>query len=457
MNKSNEDAAKKIFNRVLEDIKPSNDEVQDTTYRVNKLMNLLATIVPKDVELRVAGSIARGTNLKGDADIDIFMLFKKGLDREKLVKLGLEYGKKATQKAKGTYEIKYAEHPYVRLHLDEIGIKADIVPASKIDDIEDMSTTVDRTPLHTEFINSNLSNRQRDEVRVLKYLLKVHKIYGAEVRTGGFSGYLCELMIHHYGSLTKALEAASKFKLPLIMDPRFKKEIKDAEITKRFNSDFVIIDPVDKNRNAAAGVSHECLGRFVIVARRFVSRPSINLFYTGGFPSTKAGSLLSKFLSNSGLDTFIIESTIPGKSEDITFPQLRKVSRQIEDHLQRKGFSIYLNMQLIKGRKGIIVLMAPKQNLISRMLKGPSVFVENASGKFTEKHKGALGFSIIDTTIYALENSKHPTIDSELRDLPSLLTIHKDINLRKAKIITNRVPKELAFDIYAELLKKITI
>ncbi len=457
MKKSSEDAAQRIFDRVLKEIKPSKEEIQDTTYRVNKLMNLLGKIVPKSVEILVAGSIARGTNLKGDADIDIFMLFNKGIERDKLVKLGLEYGRAAARKAKGTYEMKYAEHPYIRLFIDEVGLKADIVPASKIDDPEHMTTAVDRTPLHTEFINSNFTNRQRDEVRLLKYLMKAHKIYGAEVKTGGFSGYMCELFIHHYGSLTKALEAISKFELPLIIDPRFKKEIKDAEMTKRFNSDFVVIDPVDKNRNAAAGVSHESLSRLVIVARQFSQKPEVDLFYGPGFSSLKVGGLLSKFVKDSGLHTFIIESTLPDKSEDITFPQLRKISRQIEDYLQRKGFTIYLNIPLIKGRKAVMLLLAPEQNLASRLLKGPNVFVQNAANKFMDTHKDALGFTISDVTIFAIDKSVHPKIEDALRDMPKIMKVHKDIDLRKAKIIVNKIPKELEFDVYAELLKKTTI
>ncbi|MDE1768485.1 MAG: hypothetical protein KGH62_03890, partial [Candidatus Micrarchaeota archaeon] len=261
----------------------------------------------------------------------------------------------------------------------------------------------------------------------------------------------------HYGSLSKALHSVSKFKLPLIIEPRFKNEIHDEDLSRRFNSDFVVIDPVDKTRNAAAGVSHESLGRFVIVARQFVKKPSIDLFYRNRFSSTKVRGLLSKFLTNSGLDTFLIESKLPDKSEDITFPQLRKMGRLIVDHLERNGFSVYLSMPVTNGRRGIILLMAPKQILKSRMLKGPNVFVEDASHRFMEKHKGAMGFTVVDLVLYALEKSKYQDIKSVLRDLPSRLRSHKDINLSNAKVLVNKMPKELAVDVYAEILKKTTI
>ncbi len=457
MDKSFKASAERIFDRILKDIKPSPAEVQDTTYRANSLMDIMGKIVPKDVELRIVGSISRGTNLKGDADIDIFMLFSKAYKKDRLVKLGLEYGKKAARLAKGTCEIKYAEHPYIRLYLKSAGLKADIVPASKIAEIGEMATTVDRTPFHTEFINSNLSDRQRDEVRVLKYFLKVHHIYGAEVKTGGFSGYLCELLIHQYGSLAKLLESASSFKQPLILDPLFKKEITDGERQKKFASNFVVVDPVDANRNVAAGVSTESLTRFMIISRQFVSKPSISLFYREKFASPQAHQLLSKFIKESGLETFIITATVPEKSEDVIFPQLRKVAGNIGDHLRKKGFDIYFNLPFVRGKSGIILLMAPRQRLTSRVLKGPSVFVADASRHFAMGHQKALGFFVSESAIHALEKAKHPTIVSALEDLPANMRFHKDINLRKSKVIHNRIPKEMEFDAYCELLKKITI
>jgi len=48
--------------------------------------------------------------------------------------------------------LKYAEHPYTRIHLNDVGINVDLVPAYKIANAEELGTTVDRSPLHTEFL-----------------------------------------------------------------------------------------------------------------------------------------------------------------------------------------------------------------------------------------------------------------------------------------------------------------
>ena len=457
MDKAKEEASRKIFKRILYDIKPNEAEIRDTTYNVNKLINLLKKIVPKDVELLVAGSIARGTNLKGNSDIDIFMLFNKKLGRDRVVKLGLEYGKAAAIREKGRYEIKYAEHPYIRLYLDYIGMKADLVPALKIDRIEEMGTTVDRTPLHNEFINTNLNAKQRDDVRILKYLLKAHGIYGAEVKTNGFSGYLCELLVHQYGSINALLESASKFRLPILIEPKDRKESAGNDATKRFNSQFIVIDPVDSNRNVAAGVSLESLGKFVLVSRKFIEKPDITLFYGPKFPSGQAGTLLTKFAESLGMDTFIIVCNVKNKSEDIVHPQLRKVNQQIVRHLNQCGFSVYLSMQFVFGLKGVLFIAAPKQSVESRMLKGPSVFIPAASKDFINKHKTAHGFIMHESEIYAIEKTGITSIADALGKLPKNLKVHKDVTLSGSKLIINRIPKEYSVLLYSELQKKISI
>ena len=369
---ANKEKANGIFEKVLESIKPTEQETEATTANVNMLMHRLKKVVGKGVELRVAGSIARGTNLRGSADIDIFMLFKSGIPRKRLESLGLKYGKAIVQKERGERcETKYAEHPYVRVYLPS-GLNADIVPAFKIENAEELATAVDRTPLHTEFINTHLSQKQRDAVRLLKYFLKAHNIYGAESRIGGFSGYLCELLIYHYGSMIGVLEAFSSMKLPVTLDPLNKEEQREHE--KRFGSEFVVIDPVDRNRNVAAAVSIDALARLSIASRLFLSKPDIKAFYGQKVSHDGAAKLLKKFMRESRLDLFLIALSLKEKSADVTWPQLRKISSIIEEMVKRYGFEIYLSAKWVSESTGLILLLAPKRSLGYRLFKGPSAF-----------------------------------------------------------------------------------
>jgi tRNA nucleotidyltransferase (CCA-adding enzyme) len=459
MDKAKDATINGIYSRVLKEIKPSDLETRTIIANSNEIMNRLAKITGKSVELRVAGSIARGTNLKGNADIDIFMLFHKKTGRDELVKKGLSFGKKLASGKRDRYEIKYAEHAYVRVYLDKVGMRVDLVPALKIDNIEEMGTTVDRTPLHTEFINTRLSNRQRDDVRLLKYLLKAHNIYGAEVKIGGFPGYLCELLIYQFGSLTKLLESAAQFRLPLILDPISRTSQKDPILTKKFNSNFIVIDPVDRNRNVGAGVSLESLSRFVMVARDFVERPEIGTFYGKGFSSRQTHKAIDEYMRLTGLEFFLLVTKAPDKSEDVVWPQLRKLANMISEHIERSGFSVYLSVPWVSGKEGFILTVTPKASIPTRMLKGPSAFIGGGATNFLKNHADGFGILMRNDTLYALERNSYPDVKSIMNEVAKgrLLEKRKDISLKSAKLFHNTIPSKYSETAYVELCKKIKI
>ena len=62
-----------ITERVLKDVKPSPEEIRITTDLANGLMARIKQAAPKDVEIILAGSVARGTQVRGNSDIDIFI------------------------------------------------------------------------------------------------------------------------------------------------------------------------------------------------------------------------------------------------------------------------------------------------------------------------------------------------------------------------------------------------
>ncbi len=450
-----EKAARAVFARELEEVKPTKKELEDSVMDINHLTASLKKIVPKDIEIRVVGSVVRGTQLRGESDVDVFLLFPKKYKREKITKDGLDYAKRLARASGDTYEVKYAEHPYARLFVRALAIRADIVPAYNIDNIEDMSTSVDRSPMHADFINKHLSTKQRDEVRVLKHLLKRQGLYGAEVRTSGFSGYLCELLIYQYGSLTSLMESASSFKPPVLLDPKGRRMLSDPSLVKRFNSMFIVIDPVDRERNVAAGVSTETLARFVLLCRKFTKKPSASFFNRGGFSSPKVKEMLGSFMRSTGLDMYAIATRLPDKSEDIVWPQLRKVLEMVEVYARSFGFSIYLSMPLVVGATGLLVFFAPKETFRTHMRKGPSVFIRKAQEEFEKAHRDAKGMLVTDDILYALEKNEYDDIGSLMRSVASGRVVgrRKDINLRNSKLFVNQLPQKETEAVYAALAK----
>ena len=216
------------------------------------------------------------------------------------------------------------------MFLKDINATADIVPAFKISKAEEMGSAVDRTQLHNQFINSELSQKQRNDVRLLKSFLNARNVYGAEARIEGFSGYLCELLVYYYGSFIGVMEAFCKLKLPVAIDiiNRGNEKHNVAEMAKRFNSEFIVVDPTDHNRNVAANVSKESLAKTVLGARAFLKEPSINTFYTKGYSGLKAKDTINKLGGILGIDVFVITFGLPDMTEDIPLAAAQEAARQ---------------------------------------------------------------------------------------------------------------------------------
>lgn len=446
---------------VLKDVKPTEREMALGTVYANDLVKRLKKIVPKDVEIMSVGSVARGTQIRGTSDIDIFLLFPKQTTNEDMKKKGLEIGKKIVQKKKNeSYEIKYAQHPYVRLILKDVGITADIVPAFKIKNSTEMISAVDRTPLHNLFVNRNLSDKQRDDVRLLKAFLNAHGIHGADAETEGFSGYLCELIVHQYGSFIDAIAHFSDAKLPILILPD-KKEIHKndspelANAVKKFNKRFIVIDPTDPDRNVAAAVSEESLARFVVACRLLLRAPSTSVFYGPKYSDVYSEQKLTRIRKQLGLDIYLLHFKVPDISEDIIWQQLRRLEGRLKAALEQNGFDPVVGFESMKDTDAIIAFFMNTVTIGYSLAKGPSIYMRDASRKFTDTHTKSLAIMFDGDRLVSLEESKNKTPkDVILNTIKSMDGFPSSIKKEKNKLYINNIPEPLAKMLYAAFIKK---
>lgn len=247
---------------VLKRIKPSKEDEEKLREKARVVLDRL-----KGYEAEIEGSFRKGTWLKGDTDIDIFVFFPKEVGKEYLKEKAL---KELIDKVKDlNYTIAYAEHPYLIVYVDNIEI--DIVPALKIEKGEDAITAADRTPFHSNFVQEKLDERGKDEVRLLKRFMKGIGVYGAEIKVKGFSGYVAELLVIYYGSFKEVIKNASKWKPPVYIElvkPR-----------KEFTEPLIIPDPVDPKRNASSAVSLKSLATFSLASKFYLQNPTLEFFY----------------------------------------------------------------------------------------------------------------------------------------------------------------------------------
>ena len=95
------------------------------------------------------------------------------------------------------------------------GITVEVVPVLRFSDIKKVNNSVDLSVLHANYINSVLSDPQKNDVILLKALCKANTCYGSETYMHGFSGYSLEVLISEFRDLLSLIEAVKSWKEPV--------------------------------------------------------------------------------------------------------------------------------------------------------------------------------------------------------------------------------------------------
>ncbi|MEM7827072.1 MAG: CCA tRNA nucleotidyltransferase [Candidatus Aenigmatarchaeota archaeon] len=390
-----------IRNRVLQKIKPSKAEENEIKEFIINLIRVAKTIT--DTEPVIVGSIGRGTWLSGDHDIDLFLMFPKSVSRDMLEKRGIKYAKKIVKVFEGRYVIKYAEHPY--LHAKINGKTVDIVPCYRIKKGEKILSAVDRSPLHIEYIISRLDPSLKDDARLLKQFCKGIGIYGSDAKRSGLSGYACELLIIHHGTFESVLKSVSKYKPGHIIDIEGLWPKDPKAIRKRFeNAPLILIDPVDKNRNVTAALSHENFVKFVNKAEEYLNSPDIRFF----FPIKKELSLKEiKKLQDRKTKFLGILFDKPDIIDDILYPQLRKALERLDKLLNYNEFKTLRKYEFVLKNKVILIFEVEEWTppAIEKKI-GPSIFATKNSKDFLKKYENALYGPYIEKGLWVVEKKR---------------------------------------------------
>jgi tRNA nucleotidyltransferase (CCA-adding enzyme) len=309
-------------------------------------------------------------------------MFPISYSREGLEKIGLEAGKKIIKRLGGKYEVAYAEHPYVKGKFGEFTI--DVVPCYKVESASKMKSSVDRTPFHNKYIMANLKPKMTDDVRLLKQFCKAMDIYGSDIRTLGFSGYLCELLIIKYKNFKKLIDSARKWKFGVFID--LESHCKINRPTEHFKCQpLIVIDPTDPKRNVAASLSDENFMRFVETCRRFYEKPSIKFFEID--KSVIKKTEFRKHVKKRGTDFLLIEFKRPKVVDDILWSQMRKTSARINHLLEEDEFKIFeRNVWSDDAHSYLIFEMKVCVLPELRKLIGPPIYSKRHSDEFRKKY-----------------------------------------------------------------------
>ncbi|MCQ1539104.1 CCA tRNA nucleotidyltransferase [Methanocalculus taiwanensis] len=343
----------------------------------------------------VVGSVARGTFVRGDRDLDIFMLFPPDLPRDDLAREGIGLGRAVVDYFGGTAVEKYAEHPYLNARIFDLDI--DLVPCYHVVSAREIQSAVDRTPFHTRYIIPRIAGFV-DDALLMKQFTKAGGVYGSDHMTEGFSGYLCELLVLYYGGFNQLISKAACWRPGMVIDL-------ENHMQRSFSEPLVVVDPTDPNRNVAAALSLDQMCAFIELARAYESEPS-DAFFTIHSPVSFTRSQVRLALAERGTSLYTISFPTPPYVPDTIVPQLRKSMEAIRELLERMGFSVNRN-DCWMGEDRSVILFELFNDTVPPVVRhiGPPVTNGDNAGRFIRKYveKNPLSGPFIENGRYIVE------------------------------------------------------
>jgi tRNA nucleotidyltransferase (CCA-adding enzyme) len=403
---------KKLLLEVLKDIKPSKQYEKEILDKANTIISKINKGL-KDAKAILGGSGAKGTFLK-TFDADIFVKFNYNKFKDKSDKLSDILG----EFLKKSFKIKrlHGSRDYFQLRQQKFTFE--IIPILNIKKAEQSKNITDVSPLHSDFVlkYKNLI----DDMRLTKQFFKSAKVYGAESYIHGFSGYVCELLVIYYGSFIKCIRALSRIKEKTVIDIKnyYRNKNVFLEINRsKLTSPLIVIDPTQKDRNAAAALDKEKFNMIKNRAKKFLKNPSKEFFKIKILTEQE---IRKKFRKKN----LIVLKTAPlSKKEDVAGAKMLKAFHFIKKQLIYYGFKMIESDMLWHVKNSALFYYALENDKLPKTmeLSGPPLKVRYHVALFKKAHKKTF---VRDKRIFAIEKRKF----TNSKDL--IKYIIKTINVR---------------------------
>ena len=376
---------KHVCSEVLLKISPTAEERKKIMSLAKDLERKVASAAEKkhiDAVVRVEGSVAKDTWLREEPDIDVFMCLPPTIPRRILGKVSLQIAREATDGARQVE--RFAEHPYLEAFVE--GYRVNIVPCYCAHRGEWLSAT-DRTPFHTDYVNGRLNQSLRDEIRLLKRFMQGIGVYGAEIKVGGFSGYLCELLIIHFGSLAKVLQAFRRYTSRMNIDIENYYVDRENELKLLFSEPLVVVDPVDRGRNVASAVKSDKIYTLIGAARAFLKAPCREFFFPKPTKACKL-NVLRQTLEKRGSDCLFLTFDAIKAVPDVVWGQLYRTQRALRKMLELNDFNVLRGAVWSDEEKLSAFVFELDQQTLSgvKIHKGPPLEREIECESFLKKY-----------------------------------------------------------------------
>jgi tRNA nucleotidyltransferase (CCA-adding enzyme) len=380
------------------------------------------------VDVVFGGSFAKGSWLPEHADIDIFVKIKPSVGIEKFEELGREIGSKAL-KNYGP-KLRYSDHPYVEVFMKNI--RVNVVPCYDVEQGK-WQSAADRSPFHTQYISSHFDEEKRRQARLLKKFFKSVGIYGAEISTAGFSGYVSEVLVLKYSLFENVLRAAADWQerqIIAVCDY-------DSDFVKAFNSPVIIIDPVDSKRNLGSAISPQSVAKFILAARAFLENPSLEFFKEGKYVHSRRSASSMPLLPN----VLVVEFSHEKKSPDIIWGQLKRSINAIERQLELAHFEVLRSSCVTDERSSAALAFLLESIILPAYTKkkGPEIFRRRDTASFFLSNRKSKPLAIwVDREMRIAMLIERKATDAR-KLAKSLLLDHRENSGISKDLITNKL------------------
>jgi tRNA nucleotidyltransferase (CCA-adding enzyme) len=386
---------KEMLDEVLKEIQPDAKFEMEMFSRLNEIIKK-TNKGQKNIKAILGGSGAKGTWLKS-FDADIFVLFEYGKFRNKSSDLSDILEKILKKKFSNIIRL-HGSRDYFQIKQGNFTFE--IVPILKIRKAEQAENITDVSPLHSRWVlrHKNL----RNDMKLAKQFCQAQNVYGAESYIRGFSGYICEILTAYYGSFLNLMRSAAKWKGKVIIDAE--KYYKGKDIFRLVNasklmSPLIVIDPVQKDRNAAAALSNEKFESFRKAANEFIRHPSKDFFVKK--------DLMQAFLNRKIKDKKVIVakvSPLSGKT-DVIGTKLLKTYEFLKEQLGKRDFRLLeTDWEWDRKNDAILYFLFPKKALPKNVeIEGPPLKIRQHAENFRKIHKKTFARG---NKIFAVEKRK---------------------------------------------------
>ncbi len=166
---------------------------------------------------------------------------------------------------------------------------------------------------------------------------------------------------------------------------------REKEAERIFEEPLVIVDPVDKGRNAAAAVRKERLDEFVAAARAFLKTSHMNFFYPQEVEALDAKRLVRAIKTRGSTIVFVRFGKVTAVP-DVLWGQLYKSQRSLRKMLQQHDFHVMRDCVWSNEENLNVFIFEVESRFLPLTRKhiGPPLRKKVECEKFLRKHLGAV-------------------------------------------------------------------